>query len=202
MLRTLAVAPGPAEVVLGEHLARLTAGAEGRVLVLGGGLAVAAVERLVRVPAVRAVDVLVATPVDERLLVAPDGEVPVRAWGQGQVDTVISAFGLAAASDAVALLATVTPLLAAGGRVRFLEPAPARGLAGRLERALAPVWTAVGPRRPTGAPWRPGIDVPAAIRRAGLTITDIERFTMPTLVVPLRHVALGVARRTPTGRTR
>ncbi len=211
---TLSVGASAAEVLLGEHLTRLVAGAEGRLLVLGGGLAAAALDRLVRVPAVRAIDVVAASPTDRHLLArfGTDGEVPVRihpGWSRAgvqrhAVDTAVSAFGLVAADDPGALLAAVATLLAPDGRLRFLEPAPARGLARHLEHALAPLWAAaVGSRRPSPTvAWRPDVDVPATIRRAGLTITDIERSTMPTLVAPLRHVALGVARRCLTERIR
>ncbi|MBK5224747.1 MAG: hypothetical protein JJE52_18110, partial [Acidimicrobiia bacterium] len=50
----------------------------------------------------------------------------------------------------------------------------------------------VGQRR-TG--WRLDRDIPAAVRRSGLVITDLERFSMPVSSVVLRPWVAGRARR-------
>lgn len=74
-----------------------------------------------------------------------------------------------------------------GGRLVFVEHVGRPGALGRMERA----WGGV-------ARWFPwschvGRDIPAAVRRAGFLITDLERFTMPTPVLVLRSWVRGTA---------
>src|SRR5947209_16361615 len=91
---------------------------------------------------------------------------------------------LCAADD---LDAAVADLRLDGRRVVFVEHVGRPGLLGRAEAA----WGDVAARLPMGC--HVGRDVVAAFRRNGFTITDLERFTMPTLVPVLRHWVHGVA---------
>ena len=45
----------------------------------------------------------------------------------------------------------------------------------------------------------PSRDIPQAVRAGGFTSSDLDRFTIPTLAVPLRRwvAGVGVARRAP-----
>ena len=74
-----------------------------------------------------------------------------------------------------------------GRRVAFVEHVGRPGRLGRLERA----WGDVVARVPGGC--HVGRDVVAAFRRHGFVITDLERFTMPTLVPVLRSWVSGLA---------
>ena len=51
---------------------------------------------------------------------------------------------------------------------------------------------ALHPRAREG--FAPPADVPAAIRRAGCTVTTVERFGLSTLTLPLRSLVSGIAR--------
>lgn len=73
------------------------------------------------------------------------------------------------------------------GRLVFLEHVRPPG-GRRLVHAAA---GAVVSRLPGGC--RTDHDVPAALRRGGFLITDLERFTMPTPVLALRPWVRGVA---------
>lgn len=103
-------------------------------------------------------------------------------------DTVVSVFQLAASDDLPALLGRVRDLLGDEGRLLFLEPTLVPGRTSRLQRLAAPGVAAV-----TG--WRTDRDVPMALRRAGLSVTDVERHRVPTLQPWLRQLAEGRAHR-------
>lgn len=100
-------------------------------------------------------------------------------------DTVLSVLQISTAADPDALCATLVRLLAEGACLRFLEPTSVVGPVGAVQHALGP-WV----RRTTGR--RPDFDIPAVIRRAGLTISDCERFTARALW-PYRSFVEGVA---------
>ncbi len=93
--------------------------------------------------------------------------------------TVVGVVVLARSAEPAALLARVAAVLPPDGRLALLEPLRRAGMAGRLQALAAP-----GVHRAAGL--RPGHPVPALVRAAGLVIASIERFTMPTPVVPLR----------------
>lgn len=117
-------------------------------------------------------------PTDPRLSgPAPAGE---------RYDTIVSVFQLAAAVDLAATLRRLRGALAADGELLFLEPARLVGLAGRVQRAVAP---------PLGllAGWRADRDVPMALRQSGLSVTDIQRHRVATLQWWLRQVVEGRA---------
>lgn len=110
-------------------------------------------------------------------------------------DTVFSVFQLASAPDLAATLARLTSMLAPDGRLLFVEPGRLAGLGGRTQRLLAPAMSVT-------AGWHLDRDVPMALRRAGLTITDLERPRVPTTQWWLRSLVEGTARHAlrPPGR--
>jgi SAM-dependent methyltransferase len=168
--------PPEAQLLVRARRRELLRRASGRVLDLGGSDSHRA---LWATSAARAVTVLDG-PADPRL-----GELVA---GGERVDTVVSVFQLASSPDLGQVLAQVREVLADDGRLLFLEPGRLVGFAGRLQRAIGPPLGSL-----TG--WRPDRDVPMALRRAGLSVTDLERHRVPTLQPWLRQVVEGVAHR-------
>lgn len=89
--------------------------------------------------------------------------------------------------DLDAAVASLRAAVAADGHVLFLEHVRRPGLAGRAQAATGSVLS----RLPGGC--RPDRDIPAALRRGGFVVTDLERFAMPTPVLALRPWVRGVA---------
>jgi hypothetical protein len=77
--------------------------------------------------------------------------------------------------------------LPGNGRLVFVEHVGRPGMVGRFQRAYG---DAVA-RFPWGC--HVGRDIPAALRRGGFLITDLERFTMPTPNPVLRSWVSGTA---------
>jgi hypothetical protein len=123
-----------------------------------------------------------------RLLLGP---AAASAWDRRMADlppadrTSIGA--LCGQADLDAALARIHDDLPPGGRFVFVEHIGHPGLLGGLQRA----WSTSTARLPWGC--RSGRDVPAAVRRAGFHLTDLERFTMPTPVPVLRSWVSGIA---------
>ncbi len=109
----------------------------------------------------------------------------------GAYATVLSAFDLVRFPDLFAALAGIAGCLTPEGELRFVEPVQRPGALGVV---LATAWS----RHPAVAGLHLQRDLAATARAAGFTVTEIERFTMPTPVWPLRHFAEGAARRFPT----
>jgi len=181
----------PVEHALFErHRAWVLSRASGVVVDLGGGTGAHfvhyrpdAVERVL----VAGVDPLARTIVVRR---AKQARVPVELveWpptGLDRADTMVAQMVLCAVTDLPSLLQDVRDMLGADGRLLFLEHVPA-GLP-TLRSLASPWWKGVT----GGCELRR--DVPALIRAAGFTIIDLERFTVPTLTLPLRTCARGVA---------
>lgn len=103
-----------------------------------------------------------------------------------QFDTVFCAFRLVAAVDLATTLDRLRRLLHDDGRLLFLEPARRTGSTGRAQRLVAP-----GITMATG--WRIDRDIPAALRAASLSITDLERHRTNTVQWWLRATVEGVA---------
>ena len=101
---------------------------------------------------------------------------------------IVAQLVLCAVPDLAPLLARLRRLLRPKGRVLFLEHVPPRGEAGIVRGLARPFWRAVSSGCELEA------DVPAALRRAGFVMLDLERFALPTLTPPLRACAVGVAR--------
>lgn len=108
------------------------------------------------------------------------------ASGPDRFDTVVSVFQLASAPDLAATLHHIASVLAEDGQVLFLEPGRLPGFAGRTQRLLSPVMAVT-----TG--WHVDRDVPMALRRAGLSITDLERRRVTTTQWWLRSLVEGTA---------
>ncbi len=126
--------------------------------------------------------------VDEAVVLdgANDPELLALARSGARFDTVLSVFQLASANDLGATLRRVAALLADDGRLRFVEPGRLVGLPGRLQGLVAP---------PLGllAGWRADRDVPAELRAAGLSVTDLERHRVPTFQWWVRMLVEGDA---------
>lgn len=103
--------------------------------------------------------------------------------------TVVTAGELCGEEDLDGALARILDALPPGGRFVFVEHVGRPGVLGRLQEA----WGEVAAKLPGGC--HVGRDVPAAVRRAGFEITDLERFTMPTPVPVLRSWVSGTARK-------
>ncbi len=102
-------------------------------------------------------------------------------------DAVLSVFQLTAAHDLAGTLSRVSRLLDDEGRLYFLEPTRTSGrLMRRAQRFVAPVVDAA-------AGWRVDRDIPAEIRRAGLSVTDVERHRSNTVQWWLRSLVEGAA---------
>lgn len=188
---------GPLERAgLRERRRRLLAGARGRVLEVGGGTGLnlphypVSVDQVVvlepdgamrRRMAARAAEATVLVEV------RPEG-IDTQSLPDGGFDTVVCVLVLCTVPDLERALAQVGRLLADGGTLLFLEHVGSVGLRGRLQGLVTPVW------RRVAAGCHLDRNAPAAIRSAGLAITEIERFRLP-LPTPLGLAAVqGVAR--------
>jgi hypothetical protein len=101
----------------------------------------------------------------------------------GSFGTIVSVAGLVHFADLPLALKGITYLLHPQGELRMLEPIGRPGLAALLLASLDAGlcrW-----HSPTHG-LHINRDVPAAVRAEGLTISDIERFAMPTSTWPLR----------------
>jgi len=129
------------------------------------------------------------------LEIEPGGEAVLEAVGAASVDTVVSTFVLCRVADVQRTLAGVRRALAPDGVLLFLEHAGATGRRQSLQRMLTPAWQRLAPGCHLDR------DVPAAIRAAGMAITDIERFALPwarpLMVKGVRGAARPTARREP-----
>ena len=131
-----------------------------------------------------------------RLLLGP---AAARAWDRridslphGDGATVVLVGTLCHEDDLDGAVADIRDQLPDGGRVVFVEHVGRPGFVGRMQRA----WGDSVARFPWGC--HVGRDIPAAFRRAGFLITDLERFTMPTPNPVLRTWVSGVAMRRPS----
>lgn len=96
-------------------------------------------------------------------------------------DTIVSGADLTRFPDLLSSLRALATLLAPGGVVEVIEPV--NHVCGG-HTLLATLWAS----HPAVAGRALERDVPAAMRAAGLTLWDLERFTVPTLVWPLREM--------------
>lgn len=103
-------------------------------------------------------------------------------------DTVVSVCALAPVGDLPTALARAAARLAPEGSLHLVEPTLAPGAWRTL---VTPLVAAL----PTVAGLHLNRDVPSAVRAQGLTVVAIERFTMPTVIWPLRPFVTLTARR-------
>lgn len=94
-------------------------------------------------------------------------------------DTVVSVAGLVRFPDLVAAVTSLASLLAPDGELYACEPVGRPGAVGLLGSSL-------GALLPPVRGVHVARDLPAALRATDLTVTDIERFSMPTAVWTLR----------------
>ena len=111
--------------------------------------------------------------------------------GGNQWDTVVSVAELIRFPDLTASLNAIDALLAPGGRLLAIEPVVRPGTLRVF--GLAPWSITRSVRR-----FHVGRDLTAALRTTPLVNDDIDRFTLPTAVVPLRHFVSVGARRVVT----
>lgn len=109
---------------------------------------------------------------------AGSGSVTSGSAAPGTVGHIVTAGWLAAAADLDAAVAALVARLAPGGRLHVVEPtrSPARAT----------------PAHHQG--WFLDRDLPAALRRHALVLTDLERFSMPVSPSFLRPWVQGRAR--------
>jgi SAM-dependent methyltransferase len=114
---------------------------------------------------------------------------------EGGFDTIVATFTLSAREDLDRDLRFLAGCLAPRGQLLFLDHSPRRppGLATELSK---PLWRLLADSFVVGR------DLPGALRTAGYTIVDIERFGLPTLTLPLRSCVAGVAREQRPGGVR
>lgn len=184
---------------LRRRRARLLAKASGVVVDLGGGtgehldlyrpqlverVIVCEPDPAVRSAVARRVEALrgvLAVELDDRPL-ASLGLVPAT------IDTVVGSFCLCGAADPATLAASITRLLAPGGRFLGCEHVPGNRWRRTALAAWKPAWRSVT------AGCRLDTDPLAVLASAGLTVIDLERFTLPTLQLPLRSCVAVTAR--------
>ena len=106
----------------------------------------------------------------------------------GPFDTIVSLIRTPLVADLNRFLRTLSELLADGGRLLFLEPVARAGRTGRLLAISGRLGRAAGGLH---LDW----DLPAEIRALGMTITDLERFKVPTVSAPFRPFVEAKARR-------
>lgn len=161
--------PPEAQLLVRSRRRHLVAGARGRVLDLGGADSHRALWG-------GRADVEVLAKATDHALAGVDGPF----------DTIVSVFQLASSPDLPDLLARLRQLLAQDGHLLFVEPGRLPRARGRVQRLVAPAVGAV-------AGWRVDRDIPLELRRAGLSVTDVERHRVPTLQPWLRQVVEGRA---------
>jgi len=109
-----------------------------------------------------------------------DRAIPSPAPDEEPYDTIISTSRLVDAPDLFATLSALSDRLAVDGDLYVVEPVGRPGAVGLLAASLG-CWL------PGMAGLQVGRDVPATLRATGLTVVDLERFTVPTAMWPLRR---------------
>ncbi|MGI5349798.1 class I SAM-dependent methyltransferase [Streptomyces sp. CA-250714] len=179
------------------HRRRLLAGLSGRVLEVGAGqgrnfahypdtvteLVALEPEDTLRTVALRSA---AAAPVPVTVVAGEAGQLP---GGDGKFDAVVFSLVLCSVADQHAALAEAARVLRSGGQLRFYEHVRSRHRIGALlEDAITPLW------RRVGGGCHPNRDTEAAIRSAGFTLDQLDRFGFaPTPFLPRTAHILGTA---------
>jgi len=129
-----------------------------------------------------------ATPFEWRRLAVDDADLPERGF-----DTVVATLTLCTVPDPAGAAAAIARWLVPGGRLLFLEHVAARGMRGRAQRAVTPLWSQVA------GGCHLDRDTLATVRGAGLSVSDCDRFAMPAGGPLLSTCVAGVAWRPPIG---
>ncbi len=95
-------------------------------------------------------------------------------------DTIICTCRLIVVPDLLRATTGLARLLAPAGELHLIEPVNRPGPVGLIT-------SSAGAALPAVSGLHLARDVPAAVRATGLTVVDIDRFTIPTLVWPLRR---------------
>jgi SAM-dependent methyltransferase len=189
-------ANAPAERAgLRDRRRRLLAHARGNVLEVGGGTgANVAIYRDVDAVTVLEPDAAMRRRFLDKLSSA---SVPVEVheagiedapFDDGSFDTVVSTFTLCSVPDQAVALGSIRRLLTSGGLFLFLEHVIGLGLRAAVQRGVAPAW------RVLAGGCHPDRDTVGAVRAAGFTITDLDRFVQPRTAPITATCVQGLAR--------
>lgn len=141
----------------------------------------------------RVIGPLAARQLDARMAHLP-GDAPWRPLdaldgeADGTFDAVVAVGAFCATGDLELAVAMVRRVLARGGQLHFVEHVGRVGALGALQRGSDRLWSSL----PLGC--HVGHDLPAALRRGGLVVSDLERCSLPSVVPLLRPWVQGVAR--------
>jgi SAM-dependent methyltransferase len=108
----------------------------------------------------------------------------------GSFDTVVTSWVFCRLADPEATAAAIVRWLKPDGSLLFLEHVRGVGVRARAQRALTPLWLRV-------AGCELDRDTIGTLRRAGLAVTDCERFAVPARGPLFRTCVQGVARPRP-----
>jgi len=115
--------------------------------------------------------------------------------GAGPFDTIVSLIRTPLISDFDRFIRIVDQLLSPDGNLLLLEPVRRHGRLGRMLKLSGSLVRATG-----------GLhldrDIPARLRESGFTVTDLDRFEVPTVSAPLRPFIEATARRFSSARSR
>ncbi len=108
----------------------------------------------------------------------------------GSQDAVVSALVLCSVDDLAGSLAEVRRVLRPGGEFRFLEHVRGRGVGGRVEDLLDPLWSRVA------GGCHLNREAQAEVGRAGLQVEELRELATTALGIPLPgpRMLLGTAR--------
>jgi SAM-dependent methyltransferase len=185
---------------LADRRRSLLAGARGRVLEIGAGTGLNL--RHYQPGVVTSLVALEPDAAMRRQLVRRLAECPVpctvseasvdeACFPDSSFDTIVATLVFCSLPDPDGAAAAMARWLTSGGRLLFLEHVRGVGLRGLAQRAVTPVWAL------PFAGCRLDRDTIEILRRAGLAVTDCERFAMPAGGPLLRTCAQGVARPRP-----
>ena len=173
--------PPIVDAVLARHRAEVVDAARGRVLVVAGSVPTLRTDGG-RVSQVDVSDGPIVAFAGRRDPMAPPGS-PAPGPGPGPVyDTVVSVGGLLGEPDLPGALDALDDVLAPGGRLLLVESTRSWRRLVRTLGALPTAW-------PASRPLHLQRDLVAALWAHGFAPLVVERFTVPTSVVPLRSWA-------------
>lgn len=119
-----------------------------------------------------------------------DGVAERLPFPDGSQDAVVSALVLCSVDDLAGSLAEVRRVLRPGGEFRFLEHVRGRGVSGRVEDLLDPLWSRVA------GGCHLNRESQVEVERAGLRVEEVRELATTALGIPLPgpRMLLGTAR--------